>query len=715
MVILVLKKSNLLALVSFFVFSCWGIMSLAAIPQFQNSAATDPLAMVNVLFPQFIILLLVFVGICFAAFLQTDSPRWLHMFLIGQLAVMLYFTPFLLSGFSWSPDSLWHGGVAEYMPQVLSGSKLILTQYGQTYPFSFLISYFMESVLRIGVFNYTLYIYPLISIIIISELAYTFAARLFNHKLALLSMLLTLPALHYFEPHVSPFSMGTILVFSSLILLTFESRKAKALSFGLILILTITHPISPLVLGVYLLAAIIMALFFRKVAVENDYVPNASLFPLFIFLGVIWFSWTVFYAMPNYFGVQIAVQNIFDFKFLSKLLYASEFTVSGQGWAGQLGLAIYAIFLLLFLTPFVWNSIRILFHRSKERLTLTSYRLLTLSFAALIYAVVGYLLFLSSGERFLLGRGLLFFIFMGSMVIAIYLVGLGKTKRNMKMLFAFGLVAFLVCTFPFISYSKEAYNTFTPSAGAGLSFLSTNINLADKTLSMGYDQQLASYVDLSQDLYLLSFPPTTAWSVPLDGWTVSSFNNTLYELNSADTELSLILTATDGSGNASIVTDSAPKIKLPPKTLLNVDITGENARVSFVIYYVENQMLFDFSVGGEVNTTGVERFDLDPIAGKSLNGLVKIELNGIELNRTLSSIDISKISFEVPPPNLEVFRVNSYYFFATGHDSSFDEYSYNLTKNRLSNAVTYSSMFNSSILYNKAYSNEKFEIYVRCP
>jgi hypothetical protein len=285
----------------------------------------------------------------------------------------------------------------------------------------------------------------------------------------------------------------------------------------------------------------------------------------------------------------------------------------------------------------------------------------------------------------------------------------------MKMLFAFGLVAFLVCTFPFISYSKEAYNTFTPSAGAGLSFLSTNINLEDKTLSMGYDQQLASYVDLSQDLYLLSFPPTTAWLVPLDDWTMSSFNNTLYELNSADTELSLNLTATDGRGNASIVTQSAPKIKLPPKTLLNVNITGENARVSFVIYYVENQMLFDFSVGGEVSTTGIERFDLDPIAGKSLNGLVKIELNGIELNGISPSIDIYRISFEVPPPNVEVFRVNSYYFFATGHDSSLDEAGYNLTKNRLSNAVTYSSMFNSSILYNKAYSNEKFVIYVRCP
>jgi hypothetical protein len=508
---LVLRKPSILALISILAFFSWGIMTIAAIPQFQNSAATDPLAMVNVLFPQFIGLLLVYVGVCFVAFLQTDSPRWLHMLLVGQFAVMLYFTPFLLSGFSWSPDSLWHGGVAEYMPEVLSGSTSVLTQYGQTYPFSFLISFFIESVLGIGVFTYTLYIYPLISIIIISELAYTFAARMFNHKIALLSMLLTLPALHYFEPHASPFSMGTILVFSALILLTFKSRKAKALSFGLILLLTITHPISPIVLGIYLLAAMLVAFVFRRVANEDDYVPKTSLSPMFIFLGLIWFSWTIYWARLYYPGVQVAVLNVLNLKFLSKLFLASEFTVGGQSFifpeVSDISLAIYAIFLLLFLAPFMWNSIRILFRRGKTQLTYRSYKLLTLSLAALSYAALGYMLFLSSGERFLLGRGLLFFIFMGSIVIATYLIGLRQIKSKVKTLLIFGLVAFLVCTFPLMSYSKEAYNTFTPSAGAGLNFLSSNVNLSQENLSMAMDQQLASYANLSKGLKLVDFPP----------------------------------------------------------------------------------------------------------------------------------------------------------------------------------------------------------------
>ena len=524
---LVLRKPSILALISILAFFSWGIMTIAAIPQFQNSAATDPLAMVNVLFPQFIGLLLVYVGICFAVLLQTDSPRWLHMLLVGQFALMLYFTPFLLSGFSWSPDSLWHGGVAEYMPEVLSGSTSVLTQYGQSYPFSFLISYFMESVLGIGVFAYTLYIYPLISIIIISELAYTFAARMFNHKIALLSMLLTLPALHYFEPHVSPFSMGTILVFSALILLTFESRKAKALSFVLIFFLTATHPISPIVFGIYLLSAMLVAFVFRRVANEDDYVPKTSLSPIFFFLGLIWFSWTVFYAMPKYFGVQIAVQNVLNLKFLSKLFLASQFTVGGQSFifpeVSELSLAIYAIFLLLFLIPFIWNSIRILFRRGKTQLTYRSYKLLTLSLAALAYAVLGYMLFLSSGERFLLGRGLLFFIFMGSIVIATYLIGLRKIKSKVKTLLIFGLVAFLVCTFPLMSYSKEAYNTFTPSAGAGLSFLSANVNLSQENLSMAMDQQLASYADLSKGLKLVDFPPNMTLAPDVIALRINSY------------------------------------------------------------------------------------------------------------------------------------------------------------------------------------------------
>jgi hypothetical protein len=713
------KRPSVLAGFSILIFSLWGIMAFFAVPQFQNSAWDDSLAMVNVLFPQFLIILLLFVGICLLVFRQYDSPTWLHMLLVGQFAVILYFTPFLLSGFSWNPDTLWHAGVAEYIPDVLSGSNFVLTQYAQAYPFSFVVSYFAENVLGLGVHLYTLYIYPLICMIGISELAYVFASRVFNPKIAFLTMLLALPALHYFEPHVSPFSFGTLLVLSSLILLTIESRKSLFLSFVLIILLTVTHPISPVSLGIYLFAAMLVGIFFRRAAKAGDYVPQTSLFSQFLFLGVLWFSWTFFYAIPKYLGVQIAIQNFFNLNFLSKLFYVSAFTGGAESFIfpgiHQLGLAIYAAIFLLFLAPSIWNSILFLRRHKKPKLTTTAYKRLTLSLAAILYAVMGYLLFLSSGERFLLGRGLLFFIFMGSMVIATYLIGLGKTRSSTKTFFAFGLVAFLACTFPLVAYSKEAYNTFTPSAGEGLSFLSSNVNLPEETLSMGYDQQLASYANLSQGLYLSGFPATTEWSAPLDGWTLSS-NSAPYALNSDAAELSLSLNAVDSNSYVSISTERSPKLKLPRNTYLKVNITAsENAQVSFIFSYfeaTEPETISEFSVDHDVNATGVERFNFDPIAGGSLSGLVRLELSSSD--GLPSTVDVFEIDFEAPPSDVVVLRVNSYFFFAMRYDLSFEQNRYTALEERLSD-VRYSSALNAPILYNKIYSNEKFEIYVRSP
>jgi hypothetical protein len=127
---------------------------------------------------------------------------------------------------------------------------------------------------------------------------------------------------------------------------------------------------------------------------------------------------------------------------------------------------------------------------------------------------MSYLLFSSSGERFLLGRGLIFFLLMGSICLATYILGTNLKLQKIKTAFAFTLILLLFFTFPIISYSKEAYNTFTPSADAGLNFLASEIDLSKKTLSMTNDQQLASYVNLTTSLELIGFPPDFSYQNP---------------------------------------------------------------------------------------------------------------------------------------------------------------------------------------------------------
>jgi hypothetical protein len=435
---------------------------------------------------------------------------------------MLYYTPFLLSGFSWSPDSLWHGGMASYISEILSGKDIPLSSYARSYPLSFVTTYCVEQILGVDVFTYTLYIYPLANIITVTALTYVFVARILNPKIAFASTLIAASALHYFEPHVSPLSLGTIIVLASFILITMESRLARALSYFLILTLTLTHPISPVSLGIFLSIIVLFdkchgRFYPSKLDFYNLEARQQPLLVL-LFLTIVWFLWTVFQAILVYTGVRNAVLNVFNLKFFERLIYVAEWTAGGKSFIYEdilkLNLIVYIIFLFVVSSLVLSNFINILkAWRKSLSLDYISYMKFMLAFTSIIYAVFGYALFLASGERFLLGRGLFYFILFGSICISMFcFINAGKEKTY-KYLLISGLfvilIFFLITSFPIIAYSKEAYNSFTPSAGSGLSFLSKNVCLCRYSISMGADQQLASYTNISNGLIIFKFPPNT--------------------------------------------------------------------------------------------------------------------------------------------------------------------------------------------------------------
>ncbi len=527
-----LRKPQVWALLSVFLVLTWVFLIVNKSPQYSSLSKIDPLAMINVLFPYFWAILAAFTAICLIVFLHKESPLWLHILLLAEISLILYYTPFLLGSFSWSPDSLWHGGVANYMPSVFSGQKFSLTEYGGSYPFSFLITLAAQRLFSIDIFTYTLYVFPPVCIVLISSLAYLFAARIFDKKVAFLALLFALPSLHYIEPHVSPFATGTILLLASLILLTYRGAKALALSLTLTIAVILTHPISPIFLGIYLLSVIIVDLFYGKKSMmvhslglltdffkEKD-LRNTKIFfaPLMlVFLSTAWWFWTIYGAAPNYVGVDAPVSRVLDLSFLTNLLNTLEWTTGGQGFIypsiSQLSLVIYGVFLVC-ITIIAVNSLRNFIRYRKTGVNKTVPTLLTLTLTAFASGAMSYMLFSSSGERFLLGRGLIFFLLMGSICMATYVASANVKRFKMKTAIAFIFIIILFFSFPIISYSKEAYNTFTPSADAGLSFLSKKIDLSKNTLSMTNDQQLASYADLTKGLKLIGFPPDMSYQPP---------------------------------------------------------------------------------------------------------------------------------------------------------------------------------------------------------
>jgi hypothetical protein len=272
----------------------------------------------------------------------------------------------------------------------------------------------------------------------------------------------------------------------------------------------LTHPISPISLGCYILAYILVSFFLKKEEGRSIVSSINSSITVIFMLGVVWFAWTALYAMTNYQGIATALLNIFNFGFLDRLLNVSSFTIGGQGFIypeiHTLGLLIYGLFFALVLFPFLEYFIYEILGYRKGKIDRILYNKMALSLAAIINAVLGFFLFLSSGERFLLGRGLLYFLFFGSIVFATYFINKGQLSKKIKNIVAFSLVIFLFISFPIAAYSKEAYNSFTPSADAGLVFLSSKVDLSNKNISMGVDQQLATYLDLNNKLYDLPFP-----------------------------------------------------------------------------------------------------------------------------------------------------------------------------------------------------------------
>ena len=507
-----ISVASILLLGAWFVF----IRSIAG--TFQVAHGSDALAMINILFPVFWLFLLGYLFLSFLTIYSRSENKYLHSLQLCGLALLLFLTPFLLSGFSWSPDSLFHGGVASYIPEIFSGEKIPLSNYAASYPASFIHTFLVEEITGLTIFQYTLLVYPPIAIVTFTLLAYCFISQVVDASKAFISLLVALPALHFIELHVSPFSIGTLLILTALMTLTSKSGKVRLLFFFSILALILTHPVSPLSLGIFLGSALLIQVvqrFYSHHRWHNakNVVSNIS-WELMFFLVICWLIWTLNWATTQYPSINSALSRIFTLQFLRDLQLISEFTGKGgfiYGGVQLLNLLIYGIFGILDLIVFLFSLLKFRSNTEDPHLILS----LFFSSSGLVFAVYGFSLYLGTGEHVLLGRGLLFFIFSSSITLTLQLFQQNQKRlKPLKQLALFTLLTFLFITFPVNSYSKEAYNTHTPTSEAGLHFIATTLDLSTHSISMAASRQLASYVDLTQGLLLAPYPPPLPQTTP---------------------------------------------------------------------------------------------------------------------------------------------------------------------------------------------------------
>jgi hypothetical protein len=523
---------------------CMYILSVFfARPMFQSTRLTDPLAEIHSLSPLYYIAIILIVLLGISCLVWRIGGKRLHIFLLLMLASMLWLTPYLLTGFTRLPDAPWHVGVAMQMPQVLAGEPVAFSYYAQIYPGSYIYHYSAVSLLGIQPLTYIQF-YPLFCLFFFVYLCYVLLTRLFDSRVALLTMLLAIPGLHYLQLHASPHTIGALLMLTSLLLLAMPVGKAKLIAVPTIILIAVSHPTTPILLGIFLTAAfIITAIYSRRVGRTQVLLACAVILCLVSWLPL-YYKWvrppttapaaisqsvqTTAPAQTVTPGttttpVQTAVpaKTIAPTKtttppqttspasdLINKIvgnLVPADLGTSQQYLGGTpfiysgiytLNKGIYYLYAACGISGVLYILVRTYFKKRNVREWLKQLGGMSRNEALLACSVLPLVVFsllLAEGAHDLIETGLTYVILAVSGIIASIILRSQWKYDKLKFSFITTVVLFFTLSYPLVAYSIDAYSNTPESEAAGLAFLAEDTPLAGKVVAGAFMSQLALY------------------------------------------------------------------------------------------------------------------------------------------------------------------------------------------------------------------------------
>ncbi len=456
-----------------------------AYPIFQNTRLTDPLAEIHSLFPLYYIAIVLITLTGASCLIWHIENRYLHLLLLLIFAVMLWFTPYYLTGFTRLPDGPWHVGVALQIPQVLNGDSVAFSNYARSYPGSFIYHYIILNI--IGIIKPATYInsfFPLFDVLLFAFLCYLFISRLFNQHVAFFSLLIAIPGLHYTQFHPSPHTIGALLMLTALLLLTRLDVVSKIVAIAVICAITISHPTTPLLLSIFLMAA----LFSNVIYTRRVGRPQIILAGILIICFSGWFFWSLFYSslvlehiIPG--ELKVAQKYLMGTPFIHKNIY-------------NLNKATYILYAIIATCGILYITVRAYFKRKSIRNWVSNPLGLNQSETFMVFSILLLFIFtfpLAERAHDLIETGLTYIILALSCLIASVITRLYHHMTNKKFIHSTvtAYLLFLTLSFPIVAYSIDAYSSFPKSEKAGLKFLVANIPLNEKTVAMTMAAQLA--------------------------------------------------------------------------------------------------------------------------------------------------------------------------------------------------------------------------------
>lgn len=492
--------------ISVFAILLYVLWIMYSYPMYQNQRISDPLALVWLSTPMLsIIILSMLVISALIVYVRSDS-QFLHIWLVLQLCVVTWLTPWFLSGFSKSPDTLWHIGVSQRVGDISMGARFMFSDYFVSYPCSFIFHFITLNITNLDHITYSLYLFPVLTSAVMVLMWYSIICRLSDSKTAFISTVLMIMIFYIIEIHPCPRAVGTILVLTSLSVGLREGRHVKFAILLLISALTLTHPMLPILFLIFLFVFYLVRRF-----IASDWAHARGLKPnTFLVIFVAWLAWSFFEA-TQIAGLSIsrALYNILTFNFTRTFWEATSPYNYIFPWITSLRLlyllsfGIIATLFAVSVLPHICKPIFFKHNPSGIKCPVEA----TFIVASVLFFIMEMVSAIFHGIR---DRSLFFFLLMVSFLAAL---GVKKTLEHKSQLAKYAKIAticwlaFMSFAYPLIAYNTEAFYSYPPSEDAGLKFVTSNIEMNGKSVSMYRINRLATYLEPNVIFTPVSFPP----------------------------------------------------------------------------------------------------------------------------------------------------------------------------------------------------------------
>jgi hypothetical protein len=475
-----------------------------AYPLFQNTRLQNPVAEIYSLSPFYYLALILIVVSALLVVIFKLNNKYVRFFVILLAAVMLWYTKYYLAGFSWEPDGPRNLGVAMHIPQILNGFSFPNSEYGAQYPVSYIIEYTIYNLSGMDTSIY-FHLMPLINIIIFTSLVFGFLSKLFNSGVAFLATLLSILGMHYVIFIMGAHTTGMILLVCVLNLILYRGIKWVVLSIVMTLFVVISHPISPILLGVFLGAAI-LANFSRR-----EFKPQIILVVLLVISMIGWFVWPKISLISSSTPIpdMLYVSQDLQTKIFPSDLNTFQKFVAGESFLfsaiSTLNRVVYFLYGLLVMGAIGLVFIRAYREKKSFRDWLFNLGGLTrqqvwLIIAAPLLLIVSILM--AESHPVLMERGLTLAIMAISGICVSIFYGIFTSVRYnaLKNSFISFVLIILFGVFPIISFSIDSYSSFPSSEESGLKFTGNYIKLDDKVLAGTSGAQILLFHPVKKDI-----------------------------------------------------------------------------------------------------------------------------------------------------------------------------------------------------------------------